>query len=65
MKETRFYFKSGDESALSVAEKLAKSKPLEIIEMKADEIRAYKDPTRFGTIVVEFELENSQSEGRD
>jgi len=55
MKETRFYFRSGDESAISVAKKLAKSQPLEIIEMKPDEIRAYKDPTRFGTIMVEFE----------
>jgi len=65
MKETRFYYRMGDVSARTVALKLAKSRPGEIIGLESDEIRAYKDPTRFGTIITEYEIEKPHNSGEE
>ena len=65
MKETRFYYRFGDKSAQNVAIKLAKSRPGEMIALEADEIRAYKDPTRFGTIITEYEIKKPSETGQE
>ena len=53
MKETRFFVRIGDESAMNLAKKIANSKNHQIIPLTADEMRALKDPVRFARIDTE------------